>query len=287
MAATDFCSIFASVSEDAFNKLVRHVRRQRPSLFNYGTATFVAQPGLLCEKIEVAPGLPGNQPRVALQPLLPVPGTGGAWGFEYCAQLADLRVDFHPGNQFALPPELGPPLKPQRLALKIEVCVGLACPGRDQLERIGDAMAETIHPIDPRSLLEGKRPDSDRPPPREVKPLPVQRDNIKCFCLSLFAVCGFEVRDDAFGKRLRVVLEGVELVDIKPDGLESVLECLIETTVRLSLLPRLKFAIDDMIFGLGTYGELVIGLTPISAKVPFNPSIANDRVSVFIDAAAS
>jgi len=38
---------------------------------------------------------------------------------------------------------------------------------------------------------------------------------------------------------------------------------------------------------LGKFGQLVVGLTPTSGNVPFNPSIANDRVAVFIDAVAS
>lgn len=282
MAATDNCSIFTSVSEGAFNKLVLNVRRQRPSLFNYGTAAFVANPELMCERIEVAAGLPNDQPRVGEQPLLPVPGTAGAWGFQYCAQLSDLRIDFHPGNQFALPPELNP-LKAQRLALQVKVCVGLACPGDDLLQRIEEEVASTVRPIDPRSLLGDKpRPAA----PVEIKPLPVVRGNIRCFCLSLFAVASFKATTDAFGKRLGLALEGVEIVDIQPEGLEGTLECLIETTLRLGLLPRLKVSIDDLIFKLGEFGKLKIGLTPISAKVPFNPSVANDRLSVFIDATA-
>ncbi|MCA0246353.1 MAG: hypothetical protein LCH93_07020 [Proteobacteria bacterium] len=288
MAATDFCSIHTSVSEGAFNKLILNVRRQRPSLFNYGTAAFVGEPELLCEVVEVAPGLPISQPRVALQPLLPVPGTGGTWGFEYCAQLADLRIDFHPGSQFTLPRELDP-LRPQQFALKIEVCLGLACPGKEYLDKIAEIVEGTVRPADPRDTLgafDKFRPEDDRPPPR-ARPLPVHRENIKCFCLSLFATGTVAVKDDAFGKRLSLALDGLELVDIRPEGLEAILECLIEATVRLSLLPRLKVAVDDLIFGLGKFGQLVVGLTPTSGNVPFNPSIANDRVAVFIDAVAS
>src|ERR1700754_3108394 len=87
MALTDNCDVFASVSEDAFSKIVANLARQRPSLFNLGTSGFVANPGLMCHTVEIAPLLPANQPRVGMQQLLPVPGTGGAWGLEYCLQL--------------------------------------------------------------------------------------------------------------------------------------------------------------------------------------------------------
>jgi len=75
MALTDFCSIFASVHENAINTVVKAVATQRPSLFNYGTPFFVQHRNLMCEKIVVHPKLPPSQPRVGAQ--LPVPGTNG------------------------------------------------------------------------------------------------------------------------------------------------------------------------------------------------------------------
>lgn len=106
MALTDHCDVFGSLSESFLNSLVKDASRQRPSLFNYGTESFVAAPQLMCQKIEVASGLPGNQPLVTFENPIPVPGTDGAWAFEYCAQLTDLEIDFHPGNRFQLPMEM-------------------------------------------------------------------------------------------------------------------------------------------------------------------------------------
>ena len=98
MALTSNCDIFASLSEAAINAVVRNVSRQRPSMFNYGTSSFAANPQLMCRPIEVTANLPANQPRVMLETPIPVPGTGGAWGLEYCAQLTELMIDFHPGQ---------------------------------------------------------------------------------------------------------------------------------------------------------------------------------------------
>ena len=67
MALTSHCDIFASLTETAFSNVVRNVARQRPSLFNYGTASFVAAPKYMCHPIETSPGLPGTQPRVTLE----------------------------------------------------------------------------------------------------------------------------------------------------------------------------------------------------------------------------
>ena len=38
MALTDKCDLFGAVHEKGVNRVTRHMMRQRPSLFNYGTA---------------------------------------------------------------------------------------------------------------------------------------------------------------------------------------------------------------------------------------------------------
>jgi hypothetical protein len=35
---TDNCDLYGAIHEDGINRVVRHIMRQRPSLFNYGTA---------------------------------------------------------------------------------------------------------------------------------------------------------------------------------------------------------------------------------------------------------
>ena len=54
MAFTDNCDLFASVHEDGVNRVIEHIRRQRPSWFNYATADY-ADPyaKLWCAKIDV------------------------------------------------------------------------------------------------------------------------------------------------------------------------------------------------------------------------------------------
>ncbi len=55
MAPTDHCNVFGSVHEDGFNKILHHVMRQRPSLFNYGTRFFAVRPERMCRRIEAHP----------------------------------------------------------------------------------------------------------------------------------------------------------------------------------------------------------------------------------------
>jgi hypothetical protein len=292
MALTDFCSIFASVHEDAINTVVKAVATQRPSLFNYGTPFFVQNPGAMCEKIAVHPKLPPSQPRVGPQPLLPVPGTNGLFGLEFCMQVTKLAIDFHEGD-FELPRELGTTLQPQRFALTGRVCAAIACPPRGWLAEAGDAVAGTVRPIDPFAALRGKEHDNlavFKPPsdvPKQTIPVPVDRRRIHCFCLDVFAVGGIRIVDNGFGPRLALELEGVEIVDIKPIGLEDSIECLVSATLQLGLLPRLRIALDALTFSLGDYATLAVSPTPVSGNVPFNPDISKDRLSVFIDVAIS
>lgn len=287
MALTNNCDVFASVSEGMFNKFIENVARQRPSLFNYGTTSFVANPELMCQPIKLAPKLPASQPRVGQQGLLPVPGTGGAWGLEFCIQLTNLLFDFHPGN-IALPPELLPPLAEQTFALQAQVCGGIACPSEELLRRISDQEARRYPSIDPRDAIRGnQKKDDTEKDLRQMQPVPFSLDFIHCFCLDLFVIMSFRRVDSGEGPLLAMDLRRLELVDIKPDELENSIECLIRTTISLGVLPRLRLVLDDIVMSLGKYGSLTIGFTPISAAVPFNPSVAKDQLSVFINASAS
>jgi hypothetical protein len=46
-----------------------------------------------------------NNPLLTIVNPLPIPGT--EYGLNFAAQIADLRVDFHPGNKIDLPSEIG------------------------------------------------------------------------------------------------------------------------------------------------------------------------------------
>ena len=52
MAFTDNCDLFGAVHEDGVNRVIRHIMRQRPSLFNYATADVAPHAGLWCAKVD-------------------------------------------------------------------------------------------------------------------------------------------------------------------------------------------------------------------------------------------
>ena len=76
MGFTDNCDVFASFHEAGFNRIVGHVERQRPSLFNYATAGLATDTSRLCEVTRPHPivGVRTN-PLVTIVDPLPIPGT--------------------------------------------------------------------------------------------------------------------------------------------------------------------------------------------------------------------
>jgi hypothetical protein len=298
MALTDHCDVFGSVHEKGFNNIVLHLQQQRPSLFNYGTISFVRNRHLLCDQAIIRAVDPdvelfGN-PIITERPLLSIPGYSGPFGLEYCFQLSELSIDFHPGNVHSLPPELNPPLKTQRFSLKGRACAGLACPRSEILNRI-EPQERAFFPsfFGSDSPIRHPKPDrEDRKEGREgpisvmtpSHPIPFDPKNIICFCLDLFVVLRIERSGPSADPMLALRLDNLEIVDVKPAGLEDAVECYLKTVLMMGVLPKIKLALRAFVFSIENF--LTIQPTPISPSVPFNPAIEKDQIKVFINVTA-
>ena len=259
MAFTDSCDLFGSVGERAINLIGRHVMRQRPSLFNYGTARIAENHRLWCRRVEVARDVVVfSNPWMTVVPPLPIPGT--LYSLEYCLQITEVKIDLHPNDVVEIPAELGSGLQPQHFAGMVKVCAGLGCPS----ERIKDLVAGTA--------THGK--DRERGGT-------IPAAELECFCLDVFVV-GHVATD---GVDLHAVLDGLEIVDITPDGLESSLECYLKTMIRLAILPQLRVALPTIVFDLLNLATVTISATPTSSAVPNNPAIEDDQLKAFLDVA--
>ena len=97
MAFTDNCDLYGASHEDGINRVANHITQQRPSLFNYGTAFVAANPHLLCKPIKVAPDVDNfSNPHITVEDPLPVLGTSGLIGLNFCFQITELEIDFYP-----------------------------------------------------------------------------------------------------------------------------------------------------------------------------------------------
>ncbi|MDN5216636.1 hypothetical protein QQ020_31495 [Fulvivirgaceae bacterium BMA12] len=262
MAYTDNCDIFGGFHENGFNTIIQHIQHQRPSLFNYATMDLASNHEMLCKEIDFHEAVNRfDNPVVSSTPYLPIPGYDGTSGISYCIQITEAKIDFHPENSIPLPPELHP-LGPQKMTLKAKICVGLGCPDRELTDKLSN---------------EGKgRTSNDKKAPESpTTGIPFRR--LTCFCLEVYGVINVIRSSDD----LKMGLEGLEIVDIKPEGLENILECYVSTVIHLSLLPKLTLALSDLVFELTDL--ITLAPTPISAAVPFNPAIAQDEVKIMMN----
>lgn len=261
MAFTGNSELFAAVHEDGVNLVARHVMRQRPSLFNYGTAWVAALPDRrLCRPIVAVPDVAKrNNPLITIVDPIPVPLTNDTYALDFCLQITDVQVDLHPGGLFELPPELRP-LPEQRVALRGRACAALGCP--------------------PLQVLSSLPPAGDRPPaPVVIHPA---EDAMTCFCLDFFAIAGASLERTA-KLEVHTVLDRVELVDVGPPELESTLECFAVTTIALGLLPKLRIGVQALMEDLLSKLPGVALSAPGPAAVPHDPAIADDQLKLFLN----
>lgn len=268
MAFTDNCDLFAAVHEDGINQVIQHIMRQRPSLFNYASADVAGNRELWCHQIDVTKDVSKfANPFFTVMPPFPVIGSDNPLVLTgFCAQLTKALIDFHPGNIINLPAELNPPLKPQRFSLQFIVCGGLVCPSERELDQIpvGTIGSEPfLHEFVPL-----------KPPPIIVRGRPI------CFCLDVFVVGRFDLTPNGF---LLGKVEGLEIVDIKPERLEANLECYLLMSVNVVLRQKLAIALEALAlsFPLLNMGTITLLPTP-NPPVPNNPAIEEHQLKVFI-----
>lgn len=222
----------------------------------------------MCKKVEASVDvIKRGNPIITVEDSIPVLGTNGTYALDFCFQLTNMQIDFHPGNVFSIPPELN--LKEQHFAIKVSVCGGIGCPERfpditpqDRKQPRGEA---TIH-----------KPD--------VATTVLHSERLNCFCIDLFMVGHFEITGVPNKQFLTLKMDGLEIVDIKPDGLENSLECYLKSLVKLVLLPRMSFALENIVFNILDLATVTLSPTPISTAVPNNPAVENDELKVFINA---
>lgn len=288
MVFTDRSDLYAAVHEEGLNRVVRHIMWQRPSLFNYATPFLAQHPDLLCVPIVAAPEVfAAGNPLVTVQPPLPVLAAAQPVGLNYCVQFTDLEIDFHDSDTIKLPPELGE-LPPQRFALRLKGCFGLGClpdgyyADLIPLEEVF-AVAQAGKDIFSRSHVAERQPrDPIIPPVRKLT----------CFCLELFAVLHFEWGKIGADDYLKVRLDGLEIVDLRPVEMENIIECYAEAVLRLGILPRLSIKIEKMVLditsvmrqqGIAVGQQISLQPAPVPAAVPNNPAVEDDQLKAFVN----
>jgi hypothetical protein len=288
MGYTDHCSVYAAIHEAGINQIISHMMTQRPLLFNYATAHFNARPSDFCNAISFIREVKdrGN-PLFTVQQPLPIIGANGVAGLDFCFQITELLVDFHPGNAISLPPQLNPPLGSQQVALKLRVCAAILCPDRAHAEFYGEIVSDRFgHVVQLSDAISGQ--DSiaaafDNFTTLSTKDTLALSGTPQCFCMDVYATAHMENVNVNGVNRLGIKLDGLEIVDITPTGLENSIECYLISVLRVGILPRIRVALDTVMFNVGGFLSLSVTPAPISGFIPYNPAVENDQVKVFIN----
>jgi hypothetical protein len=193
MSLTETHEVFAAVHEDALNDLITAFCTDRPRHLVYGSPAFV----------------PVTTVAETTMPAIAFPGVPG--GIQWRVHLSIPRIDLH-HQTMALPPELA--LGPGQFSATLSVRLCLDC------RRLR---------IDPRPPREKPgTPGHDRPPQDQPDDRPPRRLALTCCSLAVFAVGHLEhVLTSAGEDAIALAVDRVEIVDIAPPELESLLECLL------------------------------------------------------------
>jgi hypothetical protein len=192
MSLTDAQAVFASVNETAINDFLAAYCSARPHVLTYGSPAFV----------------PVSTVSETAIPAIAFPGITG--GMQWRLRLSVPRIDLFKQSS-PLPPQLS--LGPGQFSVEVDVELCIEC------RRI------RIDPKPPRpSKDRAQAVDAQQGKDDRTHPL----SELTCFKLRLFAVGHIEhvlstTGEDAVG----FAIDAVEIVDIKPDDLESFLECLL------------------------------------------------------------
>lgn len=262
--------LYGSITDNAVNRIINFLHGRAPYLFNYvapsiklqtdeeGNVTGFGDNWLTCS--EVAPNPPPGVPRYRRIPPLQLPGV--AIKLPCSIQVIDLNLDFHPSDAVALPAELSPPLADQRFAIQAIVQFGLAC--------IPESAVKTS------SLYFYGR---DIPVLR-LPVLPVE--SLDCFLIQIFAVGHLNTTGLAPAQQIKLEVDGLEIVDIKPVGLEQAIECYLISILKGAILPQLVLALQTI--PVNTLGLKSVSPT-LAGGLPNNPAIEENELRVWLDLA--
>jgi hypothetical protein len=213
MSLTEASEVFVAVEESALNDLITAVCATRPHLLHYGSPAFV--PASSVSATQMAP--------------IPFPGSPGLqWSVELMTPQLDLFDQDQP-----LPPELA--LGPGQFSLSMTVQLCVDCDARGKGDPAGDPKGDPKggqmdDHMDPR--------DPAETPDRGGRQWPDDRDswgkarNPMCCKLGVYAVGHLVSTWVAGGPAIGFAVDSVEIVDIEPNALESVLECLLTMILR-------------------------------------------------------
>lgn len=289
MAHTEHSDLYASIHEEGVDDVVSHLRRNRPSLFNYASGRIADRPkAFLCRSVEAA-RLAEDRGAPLVRRIDPVPiiGTGGRVALDFCFQITELTLDAHPSNSIDVPAEADLTIDDQQFGVFVRVCVGLACPDDEAILDVARDLGSTL----------------DQPGPVD-DPIVPRPNTVHCFCLDAHLTGGLELQRPGASKGTVSIEESpaftvrdVEVTAAEsddgqlPTGLREAAECYLQFVVTFSLLPRLASAVEEIVPTLvrmldnvlADLGTSIAITTPTTPGIPDNPAVEDDELRLFLN----
>jgi hypothetical protein len=264
--------LYAAITDDTVNRIINLLHARVPFLFNYvapsvrlrtneaGQLMGFEELWLTCS--EVVPVPPPGVPRYRRIPSFELPGI--AVKLPCSIQLIDLNFDFHPSDTVTMPAELSPPLASQRFVIQAMIQFGLAC--------VPPSVAST-----PR--LQTYTHDI---PITRLPVLPVE--SLTCFLIEIFVTGHLVVVETGTPptQQIKLEIDGLEIKDIAPSGLEQAVECYLVAMLKGAILPELVLALQTI--PINTLG--IGSVTPtLTRGLPHNPALEQNELRVWLDLA--
>jgi len=265
--------LYAAITDDAVNRIINFLHARAPYLFNYVAPTVKLQLddrgrfiGFVDNWLTCSPIAPNPPPGVpSYRRIKPFELPGIAVKMPLSVQLIDVNIDFHPSDAVTLPPELTPPLAAQRFAIQTIVQVGVPC------------VPEAAVTLPTQLFLTHDMPMLQLPV------LPV--DSLVCFLVQVFAVGHLIVVPQPGPppkQEIKLAVDGLEIVDIAPSGLEQAVECYLVAMLKGVVLPSLVLALQTV--PINTLG--ITSVTPtLTPGLPNNPAVEQNELRVWLDLA--
>ncbi len=116
---------------------------------------------------------------------------------------------------------------------------------------------------------------------KRINPVVIPTRKLSCFCLEVFAVGHIDINQVGNRFVFKPKLDGLELVDLRPQGMEDAIECYVASVIRLGLLPRLQVALEKIVFD--QMSEILTVTLKPTPGLPNNPAIEGDELKAFIN----
>lgn len=238
MSLTEAEHVFGGVHEDALNDVIRAFFLARPRYLHYGSPAFV----------------PVTTVNATTMASIAFPGISG--GIDWAVAFDTPVVDLHTQTD-ALPPELA--LGPGQFSIHTAVRLCIDCKRRREPPKKPDRRDQQKH---------DREKDDPRDDRRENEP--PRAEGALCTELGVFAIGHLELLNGPSGASVRLRVDTVELVDVGPNTLESVLECLLRML--------LDAAIRPMVLPLEALRAGAFTITPLRG-----PEIEDDQIKLYGD----